>query len=258
MRTQPALDAVAAAARERFGDNLKAIILFGSAGGADFTRGVSDVDLLFVFQHLDRSIIAQLEQFEIDTSVQQEVRFDIKPLTQREVEAAFRGMATPMFCDQWNIWMLRTGRHSFLYRSPNLNLGDYHSEEHIRRDALNKASYSILKLRKIMFLERSMILDGEVRVLSDRDLAKVCVSSCKHILTHALAALGVACDTVEDLITHGAAYFGDMSPFVRAYDLRRNGSFDLAILQDSYELAEHVYDETLARVTASGEQMRGE
>ena len=230
----------------KFGNNLKAIILFGSGANSDFMQGVSDLDFIFIFEHLDFKTINIMEKIEFEFSERFGSRVDIKPFTKSELLGAIKGIHSFGFFNGWALRMIEEGKQKLLYKTQDLSLEYQCPIERIRKDALDRASFYTTKLRKIMFLKRTMILDGEVRVLSDKDLIKICVSCCKNVLTFCLAYKGIVCDDVNSTIKSAERVFGSMNRIKRAYEIKQQGKFDIQVLKDAYELVEEVYEKTIS------------
>jgi predicted nucleotidyltransferase len=229
-----------------FDKNIIAIILFGSGTNQDYLIGISDYDFIFIFSKINFEVIQKIEKIENKFSDKFKCRVDIKPFLESEYLGAIKGINSFSFFNGWALKMIEKGEQKLLFSKPTFNIPKNISAKRVKKDALDRASFYMTKFRKLMFLRKTMILDGEVRVLSNKDMSKICVSCCKNILSFCLAHKGIVTSDVEQTIKNSEKIFGNMDALKRAYKYKAKGKISLKNLEDIYNISEKVYEKTIS------------
>ena len=234
-------------AKDKEGNNLKAVILIGSGANNSFVKGASDLDFIFIFEQVDFNTLESMDQlkFEGQSADMLDCSIDIQLLTQAEIKSARNRNATVLFFHNLALKKIDEGHNIVLYQADDADLDYSYCLEGVKEDALYSASYSIFCLRR-------MLVDGNskfppFRSTPDRDFVKLCAGLCKHVIEFCLAYEEVFCSNVQTMVRESQRVFEyDMEPFQRAYDLRGTKDADFDALRAAFELAENIHRKTIA------------
>ncbi|MEM4254688.1 MAG: hypothetical protein QXR48_04890 [Candidatus Woesearchaeota archaeon] len=237
------IDALVKESVNLLGNNLQAIILFGSGNNSDFVKGISDLDFIYVVESIDYRAIEQIRKLKEMGMKITNCAVDIKPFTREEFTAGINGKSACEFFTGWGLEMIRRGNQRCLYRTKRVSLEYTLSEERIRADALPRAHYYITKLRKIYLGENPKIFPFNSDSITP--LLKVTASAVKNILAFGLAYKGVIADGIEQVLEESKKHFGDVEVFRQLFEAKKKRDCDSKLLVLSYEAIERVYQRML-------------
>ncbi len=225
------------------GNNLQAIILFGSGNNPDFVKGLSDLDFIYIVKSINYQTIEQVRKLKESGMKITGCAVDIKPFSNAEFVAGINGKSACEFFTGWGLEMIRRGNQRCLYRTEGISLEYTLSEERIRADALPRAHYYITKLRKLHLGENPKILPYAPDSLML--LLKVTASAVRNILAFGLAYKGIIADGAEQVLEESKKHFGDVDVFRQLFEAKKNKSCNSELLTRSYEAIEQVYQRIL-------------
>lgn len=226
---------------EKIDDNLKAIILVGSANNTDFIQGISDIDLLYILGIINAETLGVVGNLRREGKIYTGCKIDIKPFTLTEFEASIRGIGSFEFFTGWGLEMIRSGQQPCLFQTSDFNLDYQVDERRFRQDALERAHYYITKMRKVISSDSPLIIRGEQKIIEGDELLKVAASSVKNVLRFCLAYQAVLTDDTPSILSQSTRYFGDVKDVTNFLEARIEKRWNVEMMLKAYDCIERLY-----------------
>jgi len=231
-------------AKKDFNDSLEGIVMFGSGNNKEFIEGISDLDFIYVFNHINYDILKRIKNLRNQIQEKSQCKVDIKPFTLEEFNASLEDKGAFELFTGWGLKMMCEGHQAILYSSDNFNVHVNISEDRFKRDALDRAHYYVTKLRKIFSSEDKYLLRGEMKFLDANDKIKLSVSAMKNILVFCLAHRGIFCKDVSE-VSNNSLIFNEFPEIKKFIDLKERGNYDETKAIKAYNAIEKIYARAL-------------
>ena len=225
--------------------DLKAVFLFGSGNTSDFHKELSDLDFIYILNHIDYATLGTISLLRKKGFESTNYKVDIKPFTLTEFKAGIAGKGTFEFFNGWGLEMIKQGHQKCLYKTNDISL-DYKIDTYrLKLDSLERAHYYITKLRKILGSDDSTILRGEIKTLTTQDLLKISTSAIKNVLTFCLAHEGKLAYLTQDVINQSKTQFGNIDSITKLMNQKNNQDFQISTIISAYNRTEQIYKEVV-------------
>lgn len=196
------------------GDNISSIILFGGlVRDKKFINGWSDIDILIIFNDLNKRNIFWLSSIISDTYVNYDLRLDITQIGLAEVSGRVN-QSLILNGEILNCLAMRKDVSLLIYGD---NVPIYFSEEVEREVAIHYISNTILQFRRYL-IENIRIENGTIEKVHVSRIIKWIFS----ILRSYLRIYGIYAHTYEYLLPHLNKYYPGIDfPFIKSLLLYR-------------------------------------
>lgn len=232
--------------KQKFGENLKCIILFGSTNNSkDFVQGLSDIDFIYLLSIIRHGTLQDIAEIRKKGMKYTGCKVDIKPLTLSEFNGGIRGIGTFEFFNGWGLEMIKNGNQKCLYNSGDVTFDYPINQERIKKDSLERAHHYITRLRKLFSSNEKIILRGEHIIPDDIEKLKFTSSSIKNVLVFCLAYKGIIVNNYEEVKESAKNQFGDIEIILELFKAKKDLRYNNELLLNAYNRIEEIYSEVI-------------
>lgn len=180
-------------------NNLLGIILFGSGNNDDFNNFNSDLDYFIVIENVNLKCLKTIEKTRLSLIKKFNKKIDMKVISKKEILNAKEKLTSSEFFNGWGVYAILNKKQKIIYGEEYiLNLCSNFDID-IKRFSLERLSYYIHKLRKILVSDYHLLHNVTTK-LNSQDKNKVLVSCFKNIFIFTFASKGIFVYSNEEII----------------------------------------------------------